>query len=110
LVVTSVGLIAGIVLVIVVARVLTGQAGFTETDVTKRISQHQREIEDLELQIAKLRAPQRITARALELGLVPATHVVYLNQSPSSRAATSPAPNARVPSSNPSGAPGRGGR
>ena len=110
LVLVSVGVIAGIVLVIVVARVLTGQAGFTETGLTKRISQHQREVEDLQLQIAKLRAPQRIYTRALELGLVPATQVVYLTPSPAPRAASSPAPNARVPSSNPSGAPGRGGR
>jgi cell division protein FtsL len=107
-VLVSIGVVAGVVLVIVVARVLTGQAGFTETGLSKRIAQHQREVEDLQLQLAKLRAPQRIYTRALELGLVPATHVVYLTPSP--RAASSPAPNARVPSSNPSGAPGRGGR
>jgi hypothetical protein len=109
-VLVSVGVVAGVVLVIVVARVLTGQAGFTETGLSNRIAQHQREIEDLQLQIAKLRAPERIYSRALELGLVPATQVVYLTPSPSPRAASSPAPNARVPSSNPSGAPGRGGR
>jgi len=109
LVLVSVGVIAGVVLVIVVARVLTGQAGFTETDLQKRITEQQRHVEDLQLQIAKLRSPQRIYDRAIALGLVPASHVVYLTPSPSPRAAASPAPPART-SSIPSSAPGRGGR
>jgi len=110
LVLTAVGLVAGIVLVIVVARVLTGQAGFTETDLSKRIAQQQRQMEDLQLQIAKLRSPQRIFDRASALGLVPASHVVYLTPSPSPRAAASSAPNAHASSSTSSTAPERGGR
>jgi hypothetical protein len=97
-------------LVIVVARVLTGQAGFTETDLSKRIAQQQRQVEDLQLQIARLRSPQRINDRAIALGLVPASHVVYLSPGPSPRAAASPARSARSASSTSSTAPKRGGR
>lgn len=109
LVLSGVGLVAGIVLVIVVARVLTGQAGFTETDLSKRIAQQQRQVEDLQLQIARLRSPQRVYDRAIALGLVPASHVVYLTPSPSPRAA-SLAPRANASSSTSSTAPERGGR
>jgi hypothetical protein len=109
LVLIAVGLIASIVLVIVVARVLTGQAGFTETDLSNRIVQQQRQVEDLQLQIARLRSPQRIYDRATALGLLPASHVVYLTPSPSPLAATSPAASAHTSSASPS-APERGGR
>jgi cell division protein FtsL len=110
LVLCAAGLVAGIVLVIVVARVLTGQAGFTETDLSKRITEQQRQVEDLQLQIARLGSPQRIYDRAIALGLRPASHVVYLSPSPSPRAATSPAASARATSSTSSSAPERGGR
>jgi len=109
LVVVSAGVVAGVVLVIVVARVLTGQAGFTESDVSKQIAQQQRQVEDLQLQVAQLRSPQRIYDRAIALGLIPASHVVYLTPSPSPRAAASPAPIAGAPATS-SIAPGRGGR
>jgi len=98
-----------IVLVIVVSRVLTGQAGFTETDLSKRIAQQQRQVEDLQLQIARLRSPQRIYDRAVALGLVPASHVVYLTPSPAPRPASSGVARVRT-SSKPSSTPGRGGR
>jgi hypothetical protein len=110
LVLIAVGLIAGIVLVIAVARVLTGQAGFTETDLSKRIMQQQHQLEDLQLQIARLRSPQRIYDRATALGFVPASHIVYLTPRPSPRSAASPAPTARAASSTSSTAPERGGR
>jgi hypothetical protein len=110
LVLIAVGLIAGIVLVIAVARVLTGQAGFTETDLSKRIVHQQRQLEDLQLQIARLRSPQRIYDRAIALGLVPASHIVYLSPRPSPRSAASPAPGAQASSSTSSIAPERGGR
>jgi hypothetical protein len=83
LVLVAIGVTAGVVLVIVFARVLTGQAGFTETDAVRRISQQQRQIEQLQLDIARLHAPQRVYDRALELGLVPADHVTFLTPSPS---------------------------
>jgi hypothetical protein len=83
LVLVAIGVTAGVVLVIVFARVLTGQAGFTEADSIKRIAVQQRQVEDLELKIAQLRAPQRIYDRALQLGLVPAEHVTFLTPSPS---------------------------
>jgi hypothetical protein len=109
------GVVAGIVLVIVVARVLTGQAGFTESDLEKRIADQRRRVEQLELSVAQLRAPQRIFSRAAELGLVPAETIVYLSPSPAPSAKPSPAPSSRqTPSekspSQPSSSPGRGGR
>ena len=104
------GIVAGIVLVIVVARVLTGQAGFTESDLEKRIADQRRQVEQLELSVAQLRAPQRIVSRAAELGLVPAETIVYLSPSPVPSARTSVAPSSRQSPSQPSSSPGRGGR
>ena len=105
------GIVAGIVLVIVVTRVLTGQAGFTESDLEKRIADQRRRLEQLELSVAQLRAPQRIYERATQLGLVPPGTVVYLSPSPAPTARTSAAPSTgqSVPS-RPSTSPGRGGR
>jgi len=106
-------IVAAIVLVIVVARVLTGQAGFTETDLSKRLADQQQQVEQLQLQIAQLRSPKRIYDRALELGLVPATHVEYLTPSPSpspERAASSPVARPKPSTSRPSTTRGRGGR
>lgn len=108
-----VAIVAGIALVIVVARVLTGQAGFTETDLSKRLDDQQRQVEQLQLQIAELRSPQRIYDRAIQLGLVPATHVEYLTPSPSpspERAVSSPVARPRPSTSRPSTTRGRGGR
>jgi hypothetical protein len=108
-----VGVIAGIVLVIVVARVLTGQAGFTESDLSKRIVDEQHQIEQLQLQIAQLRSPKRIYDRALQLGLAPSTHVVYLTPSPApspARDVSSPGARTARPNSRPSSTPGRRGR
>ena len=108
------GVVAGIVLVIVVARVLTGQAGFTESGLSKRIAEQQRRVEQLELSVAQLRSPQRIYERATKLGLVPAGQVIFLTPQPSPAAArsvpSSSAPKTRVASSRPSTSPGRGGR
>jgi len=113
LVLAAIGVTAGVVLVIVVARVLTGQAGFTETDVTRRIAQQQRQVEDLQLSIAQLRSPQRIADRAAALGMVQAGHVVYLtpSPSPSPRAKASTAtPATKRPPSRPPTTPNRGGQ
>jgi cell division protein FtsB len=104
------GVVASIVLVIVVARVLTGQAGFTESDLEERIANQRREVEQLELSVAQLRAPQRISDRAAELGLVPAGTVVYLMPSPSPSPRPSAAPSSQRSPSQPSSSPGRGGR
>jgi len=106
LVLVAIGVTAGIVLVIVVARVLTGQTGFTESDLTRRIAGQQRQVEQLELSIAELRSPQRIYDRAARLGFVPAAHVVYLSPSPTpSAAARSPGSASPPPTT-----PNRGGR
>ena len=104
---------AAIVLVIVVARVLTGQAGFTESDLSKRIVDQQRQVEQLQLNIARLRSPKRIYDRAIEIGLTPATQVVYVTPSPapsSERAVSSPVARPTRPTSRPSTTLGRGGR
>jgi cell division protein FtsB len=112
LILAVIGLVAGIVLVIVVARVLTGQAGFTEDDLQKRIADQRRQLEQLELSVAQLRSPQRIYERAVQLGLVAPDTVVFLTPSPA------PAPNAtakgsavaRSDAKRPSSSSGRGGR
>ncbi len=101
------GVVAGIVLVIVVARVLTGQAGFTESDLEERITDQRRRLEQLELSVAQLRAPQRIYERATQLGLVPPGTVVYLTPSPAPSAA-GPVQQSDPP--RPSSSPERGGR
>ena len=109
LVLAIAGVVAGIVLVIVVARVLTGQAGFTESDLEKRIADQRRRLEQLELSVAQLRAPQRIYERATQLGLVPAGTVIYLTPTPAPSAKASAAPSATSSgSSRPSSSPGRG--
>jgi hypothetical protein len=111
-VLVAIGVTASIVLVIVFARVMTGQAGFTETDAARRIAQQQREIEQLDLRIAQLRSPQRIYDRALELGLVPADHVTFLSPKPTASATAKSSPAAtgrRTPSGSPS-SPKRGNR
>ena len=110
LILVAIGVTAGIVLVIVVARVLTGQTGFTESDVSQQIAGEQRQIEQLELSVAELRAPQRIYDRATKLGLVPAGHVVYLTPSPVAAASASGPPEAKRPASRRPTTPKRGGR
>ena len=114
LILVAIGVTAGIVLVIVVARVLTGQTGFTETDVSQRIAAQQRQVEQLELSLAELRSPQRVHDRAVKLGLVPSGPVIYLSPGPSpaaapSAAAGSPHASQKRPVSPPT-TPKRGGR
>ena len=102
----AVGITLGVVLVIVVARVLIGQAGFAETGIEDRITDARRQAERLELEVAQLRSPKRIYDLALALGLVVPDRIVFLTPSPS--AAPSPAPSANADT--PAAPAGRGGR
>jgi hypothetical protein len=86
------GATACAVLVVVTARVLTGQAGFTESGLERRIVEQQRQAEQLELEVAQLRAPQRVYQRAAELGLVQPDRTIFLT------------PGAELPSPSPKAA------
>jgi hypothetical protein len=96
-----------VVLVIVVARVLIGQAGFAESGISDRIFDARRAAERLELEVAQLRSPQRIYDLAIQLGLVVPDQIMFLTPSPSA-SPSSPAPS--VSSNEPTAPPGRGGR
>jgi hypothetical protein len=104
LVLAAIGVTAGVVLVIVVARVLVGQGGFAESGIEGRMRTARQEVERLEMEVAQLRAPQRISQRAIELGLVVPDHVVFLTPSPS------PSSSPTAHASSPASSPGRGGR
>ncbi|MGH2795472.1 MAG: hypothetical protein ACRDKG_14335, partial [Actinomycetota bacterium] len=88
----AVGLVLVVVLGIVVARVLIGQAGFAESGIDGRIAEARRNVERLELEVAQLRSPQRIYDLAVGLGLVVPDHIVFLTPSPTPAAGTSTAP------------------
>jgi len=103
----AVGITLGVVLVIVVARVLIGQAGFAESGIEDRIFDARRAAERLELEVAQLRSPQRIYDLAIQLGLVVPDQITFLTPS-SSASSSSPAPT--VSSNEPTAPPGRGGR
>jgi hypothetical protein len=105
----GVGVILVVVLGIVVARVLIGQAGFAESGSEDRIAQQRRTVERLELEVAQLRSPQRIYDLAVGLGLVVPDQIVFLTPSPTPSASASGSPKA--PAAGSSTAPtGPGGR
>ena len=108
LVLAAIGVTAGVILVIVVARVLIGQGGFAESGIEGRIRTARQEVERLQLEVAQLRAPQRISQRAIELGLVVPDQVVFLTPSPAPSASASSSSTAHP--STPASSPGRGGR
>jgi cell division protein FtsB len=97
-----VGIVAGVVLVIVVARVLIGQTGFAESGIEGRIAEARRQAERLELEVAQLRSPQRIHERALQLGLVAPDRIVFLTPSPAPKSGSA-SPGTPTTSAPPSG-------
>lgn len=92
---------------IVVARVLIGQAGFAESGIEDRIFDARREAERLELEVAQLRSPQRVYDLAIELGLVVPDQIMFLTPGPS---ASPSSPASSAGSNEPTAPPGRGGR
>jgi len=105
----AVGVVLVVVLGIVVARVLIGQAGFTESGIEDRIAEARRTVERLELEVAQLRSPQRIYDLAVGLGLVVPDQILFLTPSPTPSAPAAKAP--KNPAAGTSTAPnGPGGR
>jgi cell division protein FtsL len=73
---------------LVTAQVFLGQAAFRQSRLESRVQAKRLATEQLELEVSKLRAPDRIEERAQQLGMVPATNVVTLTQ-PSTRSGPS---------------------
>jgi cell division protein FtsL len=73
---------------LVVAQVFLGQAAFKQSSLESSVNAKRLATEQLELQVAKLQSPERIAARASQLGLVPAGDVVVLTP-PSTRSGPS---------------------
>ncbi|HEX9776262.1 MAG TPA: hypothetical protein VGB83_11890 [Actinomycetota bacterium] len=65
-------------LALVTANVLLGQAGFEQVDLERRVAEQSAAIEELELDVARLRSPVRLARAAEDLGLVPATDLTLL--------------------------------
>jgi len=63
---------------LVIANVFLGQAAVTQADLERTADRTRVEVEQLELEVARLRSPSRIAARAAELGLVHPTDVTVL--------------------------------
>ena len=63
---------------LVAAQVVVGQASINVADLTARVGAKRIAAEQLELDVARLRAPARIAARATQLGLGPAGAVTVL--------------------------------
>ena len=73
---------------LVAAQVFLGQAAFRQSRLENTVAAKRLVTERLELEVAKLRSPDRIAARAAQLGMVPATDVVVLTP-PSTRSGPS---------------------
>jgi cell division protein FtsL len=63
---------------LVVAQVFLGQAAFRQSKLESAVNHKRLATQQLELDVAKLAAPARISERAQQIGLVPATGVVVL--------------------------------
>lgn len=63
---------------LVVAQVFLGQAAFRQSKLESAVNKKRLATEQLELDVAKLASPARISERAQQIGLVPATGVVVL--------------------------------
>ena len=66
---------------LVVAQVFLGQAAFRQSTLESAVNAKRLTTEQLELDVAKLRSPERIQQRAQQIGLVPAPDVVVLSPS-----------------------------
>lgn len=82
---------------LVMANVRLGEAGVTHAELEDAVAEKRIAIEELELDVASLTAPSRISERALELGMVPATDVTVV----------APAERTRTPDRGPSPKRGR---
>ena len=66
---------------LVAAQVFLGQAAFRQDKLEAQVQAERVVTDQLELETARLRSPQRIASRAVKLGLVPSTNVVIVSQS-----------------------------
>jgi hypothetical protein len=66
---------------LVAAQVFLGQAAFRQDKLESQVRAERLVTEQLELDAARLRSPELIAARALKLGMVPATNVVIVSPS-----------------------------
>ena len=73
---------------LVTAQVFLGQAAFRQSRLESRVEAKRLVTEQLELEVSELRSPDRIQARAQQLGMVPAQNVVTITQ-PSTRSGPS---------------------
>jgi cell division protein FtsL len=73
---------------LVTAQVFLGQAAFRQARLESKVEAKRLTTEQLELDVARLRSPDRIQARAQQLGMVPAQGVVTIVQ-PSTRSGPS---------------------
>ena len=64
---------------LVVANILLGQVGIVRSQLDQRVTLKQHTVETLTVDVARLSSPERIGARAAELGLVPAEKVYPLS-------------------------------
>jgi len=63
---------------LVVANVFLGQAAVTQAELQDLVHERSVEVEQLELEVARLGSPSRIAQRATQLGLVQPTDVTVL--------------------------------
>jgi hypothetical protein len=64
---------------LVFAQVLLGKAGISEAQVERRVAEQQSRVDQLGLEVQRLRAPARIAAAAAKLGMVPAADVIVID-------------------------------
>lgn len=81
----------GALFALVFAQVLLGQAGIKQAELEQRVAAKQTDVDQLRLEVTRLRAPEHIASAAHKLGLVEATDVSVLSVTP-----TAPAAIARV--------------
>jgi cell division protein FtsL len=65
-------------LALVLTNVMLGQAGFRVAELRSRIAEKSVDVEQLELEVQKMRAPTWLAKKARELGMVPATEVTVI--------------------------------
>jgi cell division protein FtsL len=65
-------------LTLVTANVLLGQTGFTVQELQRSVSEKSTDVEQLDMDVERLRSPARIAAEAQKLGLGPGTEVIVI--------------------------------
>lgn len=73
----------GLLLLMVTLQVLLGQvAGFERTEIERRVAEKRLDVEELELEVARVGAPAVIAARAERLGMVMPERTIVLRATP----------------------------